>query len=145
MRHTRILASVAAAICLTFVSSGAWAAGETPRAAHAVVPGCHGANCTGRDPHALGCDNPRPDGPDEPWFGRLIELRHSNGCKSAWGRVTNGRPGDFILVQNTLGQTETATIRTGSDTHTLMVNDESVRARACLTPVGGPQHCTGYF
>lgn len=118
-------------------------------AAHGAA-GCHAASCTGKNPNTTGCARNAVTARSTSVDGVAVELRYSAACRSAWARIRNGGPGDRARVQNTIGQTYTATISSGNDVHTLMVNDAGIQSRACGTnvrpwPLASRTRCTGYY
>ena len=69
--------------------AGATALGTAPRVAAA---GCYGDYCSGKDPHAMGCDNDAYDLASVaiPSTQAYVELRWSPSCKTEWARVPAG-------------------------------------------------------
>lgn len=71
-------------------------------------------------------------------YGRKIELRYNKTDRCAWGKISNGSPGDEIWVdrsfdngrtwQSKLGLTK---INYGRTQYTMMFDDKKVKMRAC--------------
>ncbi|WP_405657988.1 DUF2690 domain-containing protein [Streptomyces sp. NBC_00079] len=97
--------------------------------------GCFQDSCLGKDPQAMGCDTDAVTGA---WtwtrFGALVELRWSNACQAAWGKISHARPGDWVGVGGPGKTSATWTIQDGyTYGWTNMVRDMSYvdKAYAC--------------
>ena len=86
--------------------------------------------------------------------GRAIELRYNSTSRCAWGRITQGAPGDRIWVDwsRTLtndhapwAQLGITQINTGGSKFTNAYNDKGYIMRACGQPVGYRLVCTGWY
>lgn len=86
-------------------------------------------------------------------WGRKIELRYHGSSRCAWGRISNGSPGDEIWVdrsfnggqswQPKLGATQ---INSGSQKYTVMYNNRGNLMRACGKAGNRPEvRCTGWY
>ncbi|MFI2643089.1 helix-turn-helix domain-containing protein [Streptomyces sp. NPDC018610] len=118
------------------------------RTAVRLPPGvkCVGAGCTGKDAEAMGCSGALGTTARSVTVGTtLVEVRFSERCGAAWGRITQAAPGD--QVRFTAGtRTETDTVDAAGDTiaYTPMVAvPDAARATACVTlAASGRQGCT---
>ncbi|MEU1182201.1 DUF2690 domain-containing protein [Streptomyces sp. NPDC005820] len=107
---------------------------------------CAGAGCTGKDAERMGCSGDlvttaksAPVGP------AVVEVRYSETCGAAWGRITGAVPGDVVRV--TVGsRRETGTITGDGETiaYTPMIAVHGPdQAKACAVLASGVQGCTG--
>ncbi|MFJ3495757.1 DUF2690 domain-containing protein [Streptomyces sp. NPDC086091] len=108
---------------------------------------CAGADCTGRDPEAMGCSGPRAVTTRDITVGtRRLEIRYSADCGAAWGRLTQAGPGDTVKVRATGAARQTATLTAVGDTiaYTPMVAvDGPGELTACVVPAAtGAETCT---
>lgn len=104
---------------------------------------------------ADGCSYDRPFSPKVTSVaGRTVELRANNhpyAC--AWGRLSNGRPGDQVWVDRswdggrTWQQLSLQQLRTGAQIYTEAYNDVAYVMRACGSPWVGYEliACTGWW
>ncbi|MFI2778275.1 helix-turn-helix domain-containing protein [Streptomyces sp. ALB3] len=105
--------------------------------------GCGGADCTGRDPEAMGCGGRFAGTVARVAVGGgLVEVRHSETCGAAWARLTRASLGDTVRI--TSGASEQAgTVRADAEAYTPMVAVEKASdARACATLASGATGCT---
>ncbi|OKJ68006.1 helix-turn-helix domain-containing protein [Streptomyces sp. CB02261] len=111
---------------------------------------CVGADCTGKDPEAMGCGGELAVTVARARVGAaLVEVRHSDTCAAAWARITGAAPGDTVTVEAG-GAERSATVAEGADTavvdtdaYTPMVAVGSgADARACGTLADGRAGCT---
>jgi hypothetical protein len=106
---------------------------------------CSGASCTGKDAETMGCSGDLVTTASTATVGAtLVEVRYSEACGAAWGRITQAAQGDEVRV--TVGGTEqNGTITVAGDTiaYTPMVAvKDAGQAKACVTLAAGPQGCT---
>lgn len=83
--------------------------------------------------------------------GRVVELRASNKTRCAWGRLSDGKPGEEIWTdrknldgsgyQGFLGHTR---IESGTGAHTEAFDNDAKLLRACGSAQGHIE-CTGWF
>ncbi|WP_329293311.1 helix-turn-helix domain-containing protein [Streptomyces pseudovenezuelae] len=108
---------------------------------------CSGAGCTGKDAEAMGCSGNLVTTATTATVGAtVVEVRYSEICGAAWGRITQAGQGDKVEV--TAGK---ATERSGSITevgdtiaYTPMVAVKTAgAAKACVTLASGQRGCTG--
>lgn len=104
---------------------------------------CYASSCAGKSPEATGCSAGATTPRSTTWAGRIIELRYSPTCRSAWGRIRNGVSGDEIAVFSSgPGPIYTSTVRAGNSAYTSMVNDAGLTAWVCIL---GTSICTGSY
>ncbi|MFE0672854.1 DUF2690 domain-containing protein [Streptomyces sp. NPDC058867] len=106
---------------------------------------CSGASCTGKDAESMGCSGDLVTTAQTATVGTtVVEVRYSETCGAAWGRITQGAEGDQVRV--TVGKTEqTGTITVTGDTiaYTPMVAvKDAGDATACVTLAAGEEGCT---
>ncbi|WP_437071345.1 DUF2690 domain-containing protein [Streptomyces sp. enrichment culture] len=106
---------------------------------------CVGESCTGKDAEAMGCGGDLVTTAGSVTVGTtLVEVRYSEICKAAWGRITAAAPGDEVKV--TAGKsTQTGSITLAGDTiaYTPMVAVKNAdEAVACATLAVGTTGCT---
>ncbi|MEU2792789.1 DUF2690 domain-containing protein [Streptomyces sp. NPDC007100] len=105
---------------------------------------CAGADCTGKDPEAMGCGGRNADSTARGTAGNsLVEVRYSKVCGAAWARITGAAPGDEASIASG-GRTETAKAGQDGDAYTAMVpvTGDPAKIRACGTTVTGVKGCT---
>ncbi|MEV0176685.1 DUF2690 domain-containing protein [Streptomyces sp. NPDC050803] len=148
-----VLVVVAAALYLTDGSGdkknegGAKSPSPTVSADVDLPPGvkCSGASCTGKDAESMGCSGDLVTTAKTATVGTtVVEVRYSETCGAAWGRITQAAEGDEVQV--TVGKTEqTGTITVAGDTiaYTPMVAvKDAGDAEACVTLATGQKGCT---
>ncbi|MFE1437986.1 DUF2690 domain-containing protein [Streptomyces sp. NPDC058739] len=106
---------------------------------------CLGETCTGKDAEAMGCSGDLVTTAATATVGTtVVEVRYSETCQTAWGRITAAAPGDEVKV--TAGKaTETGDITQAGDTsaYTPMVAvKDAGDAVACVTLAAGTTGCT---
>ncbi|KUN98983.1 hypothetical protein AQJ67_26820 [Streptomyces caeruleatus] len=106
---------------------------------------CSGDSCTGKDAEAMGCSGDLVTTAKTATVGTsVVEVRYSETCGAAWGRVTQATQGDEVVV--TVGKAkETGTITAVGDTiaYTPMVAvKDAGEAKACVTLAAGQEGCT---
>lgn len=125
------------------------AATPTPSATptRSLPPGvlCAGADCTGKDPEETGCSDGDVTTAASITVGTtLVEVRHSDTCAAAWGRIVRAVQGDTVQV--TVGQVrQSGGVTTVGDTiaYTPMVAvKEPGEMRACVELASGERGCT---
>jgi len=79
---------------------------RTPAAAASTVPTlpagvrCAGDACVGKDPERMGCGGARARTTTSVTVGTtLVEVRYSEVCGAAWGRITRAARGDRVTVR----------------------------------------------
>ncbi|MFJ4472177.1 DUF2690 domain-containing protein [Streptomyces sp. NPDC089424] len=106
---------------------------------------CAGDGCTGKDAEAMGCSGELVTTARSATVGAaVVEVRYSETCGAAWGRVTQAVPGDEVRV--TVGGTSrSGSVTTVGDTlaYTPMIAVEDPQeATACATLASGERGCT---
>ncbi|MGW0759585.1 DUF2690 domain-containing protein [Streptomyces sp. NPDC002814] len=106
---------------------------------------CSGADCTGKDAEAMGCSGDLVTTAKTATVGTtVVEVRYSETCGAAWGRITAAAQGDEVQV--TVGKAEqTGSITAAGDAiaYTPMVAvKDAGEAEACVTLASGEQGCT---
>jgi transcriptional regulator with XRE-family HTH domain len=106
---------------------------------------CSSDSCTGKDAESMGCSGDLVTTAKTATVGTtVVEVRYSETCGAAWGRITQGAQGDEVAV--TVGkEKQTGTIDVTGDTiaYTPMVAvKDAGEAKACATLAAGPEGCT---
>ncbi|MCT7353926.1 YjfA family protein, partial [Streptomyces sp. 15-116A] len=106
---------------------------------------CSGDSCTGKDAEAMGCSGDLVTTAATATVGATtVEVRYSETCGAAWGRITQAAEGDKVEI--TAGKAkESDTITEAGDTvtYTAMVAVESESgAKACAVLASGEEGCT---
>ncbi|WP_217212227.1 XRE family transcriptional regulator [Streptomyces sp. AC550_RSS872] len=106
---------------------------------------CSGDSCTGKDAETMGCSGDLVTTAKTATVGTsVVEVRYSEACGAAWGRVTQATQGDEVVV--TVGKAkQTGTITVAGDTiaYTPMVAvKDAGEAKACVTLAAGQEGCT---
>ncbi|MFI7012822.1 DUF2690 domain-containing protein [Streptomyces sp. NPDC050164] len=118
-------------------------AGTTPD----LPPGvkCSGDSCTGKDAESMGCSGDLVTTAQTATVGTtVVEVRYSETCKAAWGRITQAALGDAVQVGSGKAK-QTGSITAAGDTiaYTPMVSVKNATdAKACATLASGQQGCT---
>ncbi|MFD5267073.1 DUF2690 domain-containing protein [Streptomyces sp. NPDC058335] len=126
-------------------AAGTPAPSATPT--RSLPPGvlCAGPDCTGRDPEETGCGDEHVTTAASITVGTtLVEVRYSDTCGAAWGRIVRAVQGDTVRV--TVGRVQqSGGITTVGDTlaYTPMVAvEEPGEMRACAELASGERGCT---
>ena len=91
------------ATVLTLAATGAFSESDSSASpspspsAPALVKGCHGGGCTGKDPEMYGCGaDPVPVTLGRRSFPvpTVLKIRHSTACGAVWARIDLGEVGD---------------------------------------------------
>ncbi|MEU6545512.1 DUF2690 domain-containing protein [Streptomyces sp. NPDC046859] len=106
---------------------------------------CSGDSCTGKDAEAMGCSGDLVTTAKTATIGTaVVEVRYSETCGAAWGRVTQASQGAEVSVE--VGKAkETGSITAAGDTiaYTPMVAvKDAGEAVACVTLPAGQDGCT---
>ncbi|MEU5207989.1 DUF2690 domain-containing protein [Streptomyces sp. NPDC020742] len=104
---------------------------------------CSGADCTGKDPEAMGCGGARASSPSRRTVGRaLIEIRYSPVCRAAWARISGAAPGDRATISAD-GSSRSARVERNGAAYTAMVKVAGGPATitACGATAAGVQGC----
>jgi hypothetical protein len=106
---------------------------------------CSGAGCTGKDAELMGCSGDLVTTARTATVGTtVLEVRYSETCGAAWGRITQAAPGDEVVV--TAGKArQKGSITVAGDTiaYTPMVAvKDAGEAVACATLTTGEKGCT---
>ncbi|ELS55695.1 hypothetical protein STVIR_3332 [Streptomyces viridochromogenes Tue57] len=106
---------------------------------------CSGDSCTGKDAESMGCSGDLVTTAKTATVGAaVVEVRYSETCGAAWGRITQAAQGDEVVV--TVGRTkQTGSITVAGDTiaYTPMVAvKDAGDATACVTLAAGQEGCT---
>ncbi|WP_328728658.1 helix-turn-helix domain-containing protein [Streptomyces griseoaurantiacus] len=79
---------------------------KTPAAAASTAPSlpagvrCAGDDCVGKDPERMGCGGARARTTTSVTVGTtLVEVRYSEVCSAAWGRIVRAARGDRVTVR----------------------------------------------
>ncbi|MBV7699016.1 XRE family transcriptional regulator [Streptomyces sp. TRM70350] len=106
---------------------------------------CSGDTCTGKDAETMGCSGDLVTTARTATVGTtVVEVRYSETCGAAWGRITQAAEGDEVQV--TVGTTkENGSITAVGDTiaYTPMIAvKDAGEATACATLASGERGCT---
>ncbi|MFE6284999.1 DUF2690 domain-containing protein [Streptomyces sp. NPDC057877] len=106
---------------------------------------CRGESCTGKDAESMGCSGDLVTTAQSVTVGTtLLEVRYSETCGAAWGRITQAAPGDEVRV--TAGKArQDGSVTEAGDTiaYTPMVAvKDAGDAVACVTLGSGEEGCT---
>ncbi|WP_406124419.1 DUF2690 domain-containing protein [Streptomyces canus] len=107
---------------------------------------CSGAGCTGKDAEAMGCSGNLVTTAKTATVGAtVVEVRYSETCGAAWGRVTQAGQGDKVEVTAGKATEQSGNITEAGDTiaYTPMVAvKDAGEAKACVTLASGQSGCT---
>ncbi|MEV6674761.1 DUF2690 domain-containing protein [Streptomyces sp. NPDC051162] len=114
---------------------------------------CAGDSCAGKDPEAMGCGGARATTAGSATVGRsYVEVRYSEVCRAAWGRITQAASGDAVRINSRPTASAPARTEAGrvgatpghtADGYTPMVTVSAPdQATACATLLAGPRGCT---
>ncbi|MEU0025216.1 DUF2690 domain-containing protein [Streptomyces sp. NPDC006335] len=107
---------------------------------------CSGQGCTGKDAEAMGCSGNLVTTAKTATVGTtVVEVRYSETCGAAWGRVTQAGQGDKVEVSAGKVAEQSGSITEAGDTiaYTPMVAvKDAGEAKACVTLASGQQGCT---
>lgn len=108
---------------------------------------CSGTGCTGKDAEAMGCSGNLVTTAKTATVGAaVVEVRYSETCGAAWGRVTQAGQGDKVEVTAGKVSEQSGSITEAGDTiaYTPMVAvKDAGEAKACVTLASGQRGCTG--
>jgi transcriptional regulator with XRE-family HTH domain len=107
---------------------------------------CSGQGCTGKDAEAMGCSGNLVTTARTATVGAtVVEVRFSETCGAAWGRVTQAGQGDKVEVTAGKATEQSGNITEAGDTiaYTPMVAvKDAGEAKACVTLASGQSGCT---
>lgn len=133
----------AAFLSAVAIASASLIAGA-PTAHASAAASCYGSSCNGVEPNGTTCASDAITAHSTTLSGRTIQLRYSPSCRAAWGKISGATVGNSVDVLNTNGNYQSATVNSGSDTHTRMVNDAGITSDACGY-VGSSSACTASY
>ncbi|MFJ8592932.1 DUF2690 domain-containing protein [Streptomyces sp. NPDC093598] len=106
---------------------------------------CSGDDCTGKDAEAMGCSGDLVTTAQTATVGTAtVEVRYSETCKAAWGRITQAAQGDEVQISAGKAK-QSGSITAAGDTiaYTPMVAVKGAAdAKACATLTAGQRGCT---
>ncbi|GGV77900.1 hypothetical protein GCM10010228_45430 [Streptomyces massasporeus] len=106
---------------------------------------CSGDSCTGKDAEAMGCSGDLVTTAQTATVGTtVVEVRYSETCKAAWGRITQATQGDEVQISSGKAK-QTGSITAAGDAiaYTPMVAVKNAAdAKACTTLAAGQKGCT---
>ncbi|MFD3620220.1 DUF2690 domain-containing protein [Streptomyces sp. NPDC058676] len=107
---------------------------------------CSGDSCTGKDAESMGCSGDLVTTAKTATVGTtVVEVRYSETCGAAWGRITQAVQGDEVRVTAAKAEEQTGSITVAGDTiaYTPMVAvKDAGEAEACATLTSGQEGCT---
>ncbi|MFJ2948415.1 MULTISPECIES: DUF2690 domain-containing protein [Streptomyces] len=128
-------------------------AGKSPSptaTAAKLPPGvkCSGDACAGKDAEVMGCSGDLVTTTGTATVGATtVEVRYSETCAAAWGRITQGAQGDQVEIGAGTAEKQTDTITAAGDTaaYTPMLPvKKAADAKACaILAATGEKGCTG--
>ncbi|WP_372351408.1 helix-turn-helix domain-containing protein [Streptomyces sp. KL116D] len=144
-----VLAAVAVAL---LVGGDDHPRGPAAASVTTAAKGCHGADCTGKDPEAYGCGiDPVPTTLRRRAFpgGTVVKLRHGPDCAAVWARIDLGEVGDRIEIRVPGRRPQQASVEDEFDARGALstpmaaaTRSELDRVTACLVR-GGKRWCFG--
>ncbi|WP_444875654.1 DUF2690 domain-containing protein [Streptomyces composti] len=106
---------------------------------------CSGDSCAGKDAEAMGCSGDLVTTAQTATVGTTtVEVRYSETCGAAWGRITQATTGDTVeITAGGTKQSDTITEAGDTVTYTPMVAVKSeAEAKACAVLASGEEGCT---
>ncbi|CAM5500213.1 DUF2690 domain-containing protein [Streptomyces afghaniensis] len=106
---------------------------------------CSGDSCTGKDAENMGCSGDLVTTAETATVGTtVVEVRYSETCKAAWGRITQAAQGDEVQVSAGKAKQSGSITATGDTiAYTPMVAVKNAAdAKACAILASGDQGCT---
>ncbi|MGF0170720.1 DUF2690 domain-containing protein [Streptomyces sp. Marseille-Q5077] len=106
---------------------------------------CSGDSCTGKDAESMGCSGDLVTTAKTATVGAaVVEVRYSETCGAAWGRITQAAQGDEVEVSvGKKKQSGTITVVGDTIAYTPMVAvKDAGEATACATLAAGQEGCT---
>ncbi|GGW90155.1 XRE family transcriptional regulator [Streptomyces lomondensis] len=106
---------------------------------------CSGDSCTGKDAESMGCSGDLVTTAQTVTVGTtVVEVRYSETCKAAWGRITQAAQGDEVQVSaGKAKQGGSITVAGDTIAYTPMVAVKNAAdAKACATLASGQRGCT---
>ncbi|MFC8424795.1 DUF2690 domain-containing protein [Streptomyces sp. NPDC057236] len=107
---------------------------------------CSGDSCAGKDAEAMGCSGDLVTTTGTGTVGATtVEVRYSETCAAAWGRITQGAQGDEVEISaGTSKQSDSITAAGDTVTYTPMVPvKDATDAKACaVLAATGEKGCT---
>ncbi|MER7487234.1 DUF2690 domain-containing protein [Streptomyces sp. NPDC126497] len=107
---------------------------------------CGGDDCSGKDAEAMGCSGDLVTTTRTATVGATtVEVRYSETCAAAWGRITQGTQGDRVEISaGTSKQSDSITAAGDTVAYTPMVPvEDATDAKACaVLAAGGERGCT---
>ncbi|MFJ4152930.1 DUF2690 domain-containing protein [Streptomyces galbus] len=144
---TLLACSVGTALAVRDQSSGESASAEADTTvtapAHRLETTCFEDSCTRKDPKQTGCAGDAWTAALTKFHGVYVELRYSDSCKAAWGRISWGHPGDIAEVVTGHSKPLREQVHYDTDVYTAMAGAVTpASARACTTLTTGQRACT---
>ncbi|GGP91403.1 helix-turn-helix domain-containing protein [Streptomyces griseomycini] len=106
---------------------------------------CSGDSCAGKDAEAMGCSGDLVTTAGTATVGATtVEVRYSETCGAAWGRITQAAQGDKVeITAGKAKQSDTIAAAGDTVTYTMMVAVENAtQAKACAVLASGEEGCT---
>ncbi|WP_369196060.1 XRE family transcriptional regulator [Streptomyces djakartensis] len=106
---------------------------------------CSGDSCAGKDAENMGCSGDLVTTATTATIGTtVVEVRYSETCKAAWGRITGAAQGDEVRISAGKRKQSGSITETGDAiAYTPMVPVKSAaEAKACATLAAGGRGCT---
>ncbi|PAZ12677.1 hypothetical protein CLM62_28790 [Streptomyces sp. SA15] len=106
---------------------------------------CSGDSCTGKDAESMGCSGDLVTTAKTATVGTtVVEVRYSETCGAAWGRITQAAQGDEVRVSaGKAAQSGSITVAGDTIAYTPMVAvKDAGEANACAALASGQEGCT---
>lgn len=107
---------------------------------------CSGASCDGKDAEVMGCSGDLATTARTATVGTAtVEVRYSETCGAAWGRITQAGQGDTVEISSgSSKQSDTISAAGDTVTYTAMVPvEDETDVKACATlAASGEKGCT---
>ncbi|MCX2927207.1 helix-turn-helix domain-containing protein [Streptomyces sp. NEAU-W12] len=147
-----VLVVIAAAFYVTGLEGGKEAEAVKSPSPTVSVPAnlpagveCSGDSCHGKDAESMGCSGDLVTTTRTATVGTtLVEVRYSEVCGAAWGRITQATQGDTVEITGGKSK-QSDSITEAGDTVTytpMMAVGEAADAKACVLLASGEQGCT---
>jgi hypothetical protein len=108
---------------------------------------CSGDSCAGKDAEAMGCSGDLVTTTRTATVGATtVEVRYSETCAAAWGRITQGAQGDEVEISAGTAKKQSDGITAAGDTVAytpMMPVENATDAKACVVLAAtGEKGCT---
>ncbi|MFD3735992.1 DUF2690 domain-containing protein [Streptomyces sp. NPDC058632] len=147
-----VLVVIAAAFYVTGLDGGKEGEAVKSPSPTASVPAnlpagveCSGDSCHGKDAESMGCSGDLVTTTQTATVGTtFVEVRYSEACGAAWGRITQAAQGDTVEITGGKGKQSDSITEVGDTvTYTpMMAVGKAADAKACVVLASGEEGCT---